>query len=60
MTAVQLLALKKASFDTLQSVACARKDEHGVLVFSMPFRGDALMPWVNPMTALGPVGACLT
>ena len=46
-----------ASDCRLRSTACDRRDEQGVLVFSMPFRGDAVMPWVNPMTALGPVGA---
>ena len=40
------------------SVAIDRKDENGDLVFAIPAaRGDVPQPWVNPFTALGPVGA---
>ncbi len=36
---------------------CGRKGEDGVLTFAMAIRGDARFPWINPMTATGPVGA---
>jgi len=39
-------------------VFCDRKAENGDLVFAIPAaRGDVPQPWVNPFTALGPVGA---
>ena len=41
------------------SIACVarRKDENGVLVFALAARGDLPRAWVNPYTAMGPVGA---
>ncbi len=36
-----------------------RAGEDGVLTFSLPLSGDTLMPWVNPLTAMGPVGDAL-
>ena len=40
----------------LELIAC-RKDEDGVLVFNGPFDSDVPLPWCNPFTAMGPVGA---
>ena len=37
-----------------------RAGEDGVLTFSLPLSGDTLMPWVNPLTAMGPVGDALS
>ena len=42
---------------TNASADCGRKGEDGVLTFAMAIRGVARFPWINPMTATGPVGA---
>ncbi len=37
---------------------CCRKDDDGTVVFNVPFDPAVPLPWANPFTAMGPVGAC--
>ncbi len=38
-------------------VLCRRKEEDGVFTFATAAKEDTPIPWMNPYTAIGPVGA---
>ena len=38
------------------AVIARRTDGDGVLIFSLPMSGDTVLPWCNPLTAMGPIG----
>ena len=41
--------------DSSEACSC-RKDDDGTVVFNCPSDPDLLLPWANPLTAMGPVG----